>query len=115
VLIAFGGLCGNDTTTPQAVVVTGSIGINGLAESIKLNVFPTPASDNVSISFVMESAKAQITVLNTLGQTLISKTAYAKMNNNFVEKLSLNGLANGVYYVQIKNDNHISTVRFVKN
>ena len=115
VLIAFGGFCGNDTTAPQSVVVNGSIGINNLAESIKLNVFPNPTSDNATISFVMESSKAQMSVLNTLGQTLISKTVFAKNNNNFVEKLSLNGLSNGVYYVQIKNDNHVSTVRFVKN
>ncbi len=110
-LIAIGGLCGNDTLHQQ---ISTSVGINNVAEAIKLNVYPNPTNESTNISFVMESSSAQITLLNTLGQTIMHKTVFAKANNNFAEKVSMTGLSNGVYYIQIKNDKQVATIKFVK-
>ena len=113
-LIAFGTTCGNDTIHQTINVTGGTIGINEVNNALQLNAYPNPTNENATVSFVMNASKAQLSLINALGQTVSSKAIFAKSNNNFTEKVSLAGLPNGVYFVQVKNDKTVSTIRLIK-
>ncbi|WP_291720702.1 T9SS type A sorting domain-containing protein [Bernardetia sp.] len=91
----------NDVQPPRKIAVT-----NG--EELKSNeilVYPNPAQEVVNIS--SKEQILSIRILNIQGQVLRTVT-----NRN---KINLNGLANGVYLLNITTKEGTSTKRFVKH
>ncbi len=69
---------------------------NSFASEVKL--FPNPASEYVNISFVNPSERILIVVYNQLGSVVINKE-YTSVTSE--EKILLEGITAGIYYVQI--------------
>jgi PKD repeat protein len=89
-------------------------GINDLKAS-QIYAYPNPVTNDVNLSFQLKATSAELTIVNTLGQVMESKTIQAKSANEFNEKLSLAKYPNGVYTVKVKSDNNLLNVRLIKS
>ncbi len=109
-----------DTTACTSVAVdSASIEVNiGLEENPiegSLAVFPNPAVDQVQIEFdVVNSAKASIRLVDAQGRTLISESSNAQ-GATFKHNLNLNGIASGVYVIEIQSGELVAQRRLRVN
>jgi hypothetical protein len=91
------------TVNPQPCgLAVSDFDISGLA------YYPNPAQDILSIE--AKETIADITIYTTLGQAVKSKT----INSNQAT-LDLSALANGVYFLKIRANGKMKTVKIVKN
>ncbi|MES2567534.1 MAG: T9SS type A sorting domain-containing protein [Bacteroidota bacterium] len=68
----------------------------------KLNFYPNPTSTNGTIEVVLnENSKMDISILNSVGQTVYSTMLSGNSGINRVE-LNLNNLSSGLYFYQVK-------------
>ncbi len=112
-LIAIGTTCGNDTLR-QSITVSAT-GINGVElNKFNLVAYPNPANDATTVVFTANAANAQLVLMNTLGQTILSKIVSPKNSNNFSEKISTSNLPAGIYMIQIIANNTSSTIKLIK-
>jgi uncharacterized delta-60 repeat protein len=91
------------------------LGISTIAQNNNsLLLYPNPASDEMSLSIETKELEGlTINIDNTIGQivkTLKYDCHYGKNNVN----LSVNGLNNGIYYVNVKGKNMNETIKFIK-
>lgn len=83
----------------------GYAGNEELIENVNVNIYPNPASSNVTIA--TNNAK-NISIINTIGETVKSIN-----NPSNIENISLINLANGVYFIQVKNEKETITKKLV--
>ncbi len=70
-----------------------------------LNFYPNPASNNATIDVTLnETAKVDIAILNTVGQTVYTTAVNGNVGSNKVE-VNLNNLSAGLYFYQVKVGN----------
>ncbi|MEY2830713.1 MAG: hypothetical protein RIQ33_2571 [Bacteroidota bacterium] len=112
VILTVNGACG--TYTDTMAVNFWPAGINDVTPS-QIYAYPNPVTNDVNLSFQLKSATAELTVLNTLGQVMDSKTIQAKATNEFNEKISLAKYPNGVYTIKVKSNNNLLNVRLIKS
>jgi hypothetical protein len=82
--------------------------INQISVSNQYLLFPNPVVDK--INFHMESYSDEIRIANILGQTLFSDNV--KSNREYSKDIS--SLNNGIYFLTIKTNNSIQTIKFIK-
>ena len=70
-------------------------------------VFPNPVNDRLYIDFKTDSGKNSFSIIDLLGKTIVGEQIYS-------DYIDVSFLENGVYFVQLKNDNKISTLKFIK-
>ncbi len=82
------------------------VGMNYTSENISLNVYPNPACDYVLVSSKLsEINDVDISLLDYSGKCI--KNVEKKNVNSFNEKMNINDLPAGVYYLVVKvNDIH---------
>jgi hypothetical protein len=97
---------------------TGTVSTVGIAEN-NLNstnnsfIYPNPAKNNATVSLnLANNSKIQIEVLNTIGQVVRATKADGQTGSNSVN-IDLNGLASGIYLVNVKVENAISTKKLI--
>lgn len=79
--------------------VFNCVGIQELNEN-SIRIYPNPASNNIHLLVDnIELSRANIEVLNELGEIVIS--------SSFVETINLSSLKDGVYFLQIKTSNAV--------
>jgi hypothetical protein len=84
-------------------LVTGIQEISSPVANLRL--YPNPASTSVKMDVQLaDNAKLDISILNTVGQTVYSTSVYGVSGNNTVE-LNLDNLTSGLYFYQIKAGN----------
>ena len=67
-----------------------------------LNFYPNPASTSATIEVALtETAKLDIAILNTVGQTIYSTSVNGTIGSNKVD-VNLNNLSAGLYFYQVK-------------
>lgn len=92
-------------------VQTQYIGIDETGVANSLSVYPNPAADVAYVSVNMENnADANISMINTLGQVVLAKTANLESGSNKIE-LNTSDLASGVYFVQVEIAGNVETVK----
>lgn len=84
------------TDTSICFSVTG-VGINEINSVNNFQIFPNPASDNLTIQLSQLCDNCRIEILNLFGQLLLSETA-----NEKTQTLNINSLSEGVYLIQIQ-------------
>jgi len=83
-------------------------GIAAAAQNV-FSVYPNPANDEISISFVRE-AHSSIALRNVTGEVLFSAENYSLQT-----KIDASNLPKGIYFVEVKQDNgKITTQKVVK-
>lgn len=89
--------------------------IKGLANTDGLTLYPNPAKDRLNIALnSLNGKKSTITVFNNNGKSVrqISLLGTGSLLNTSV---SLDGLANGLYFIKVETEGKIESSRFVKN
>lgn len=78
--------------------------------TFKLNVFPNPASTEVSVNVSDVIGNGRIELTDITGRILTTKS----IESGATISLSLNGLANGIYIIKYQDDANVQTVKINK-
>lgn len=86
--------------------------VSGLGEETAhlFNLYPNPANESVTISGFDGIGSADLTIVNASGQEMMS---YASVSGSEFN-LSVSSLENGIYFVQVRHNDQIEVIRFVK-
>lgn len=87
---------------------TVSIEESGLNNSI--NIYPSPANDNIYIENLAPTQDETISIYNIQGQLIINKQKLQKEKT----KIDITGLSKGVYILKLNSNDKSEMLRFVK-
>jgi hypothetical protein len=96
------------------VTVDNTVGTSDLeSQDISITVYPNPGNSlfNIQVSTDYPGLK-QIRLSNLLGKTIYNETI--KINNTLVYQLNLEELPDGIYFLEIGNDDQVVTKKLVK-
>ncbi|MFK7807261.1 MAG: PKD domain-containing protein [Saprospiraceae bacterium] len=85
------------------------------SEDNKMEIFPNPVANDV-VRFYYSSKNhhsLDVEIFNTAGQLIYATTVNAELENNVFD-FPLNNVPNGVYYLNIRNEHKVNSLRFVK-
>lgn len=106
-------LAGNGAGTGGDEVVTTASTVNvlGIAEANRLefDMYPNPASNNLTIQLPSGSEKAVVQLYDNIGRLALTKNISSSNN-----KLSVNNLSTGIYILKILSDGKIGSQKFMK-
>ncbi len=113
--------CGKDQSTSVGgkVLIRDNPGIvnsinNHNNKEADVYIYPNPVNDKLNISVNTEnSTKADIQILNSVGQ-IISSKKYTFSNGMNMITFNINDLGCGLYFVRINTNNEIIVRKFVK-
>jgi hypothetical protein len=93
---------------------TSVTGIKDASSVASLSFYPNPASTSGTIEVnLKENAKMEITVMNSVGQTVFATSVNGNAGSNKVD-VSLSNLSSGIYFYQVKiANNKTITNKFV--
>jgi hypothetical protein len=74
-----------------------------------LEIYPNPASDNITLNLSKDILKAQLKIFNILGEMNYSSLISSQQTN-----IDISMLANGVYMVEVITENNILRQKFIK-
>ncbi len=93
------------------------VGINENQNITAVNVYPNPAINSVSVSYVLQKNQdVTIEVTNSLGQTIKSETIKNNSVGKHFTKINTEDLTAGMYFIYIKTDaeKHIEKISIIK-
>jgi uncharacterized repeat protein (TIGR03803 family) len=94
-------------STSKSNVKSSAVGVNSFSYSQKIDVYPSPTSQNISISSSNELGT--ISIYNNLGGIVLHTTS-----KNKTEQIDISNLQSGIYFIQAHADSNIYTSKFVK-
>ncbi|MCB0764550.1 MAG: T9SS type A sorting domain-containing protein, partial [Flavobacteriales bacterium] len=97
----------------EVVVQVGTVGLEELAGSDGIQVYPNPASDVLTIAFGEVSGRITIDMMDIAGRTIRSVNADRQALHAGLLQVDLNGLAAGEYAVRVRHDAGASVHRVV--
>jgi hypothetical protein len=101
--------------TAELAFPRGDVGVkeNDMILDAITSLYPNPAQDKATLSIEMKkSANVSVSVMNVVGQVLSSSTTNAVAGQNEIN-VDVNGLATGIYMVNIKVDGATSTKKLI--
>lgn len=98
-----------NTIVSVNVVPSSSIGIYENSESEFLSIFPNPAFTSLIIKFNNTISKADIDILNSLGEIEFSNVETRQKTSIDISKLK-----SGVYILEVSWDDKVSRHKFIK-
>lgn len=105
-------LAGNKATEVRTVIVARNTGVKNMsALNNTIKVYPSPAFNELNISIEnISQLPANLVIYDMLGKEVIKQTITTK---NFNEQLNISQLNNGVYFLNLSNNNMKQTVKFI--
>lgn len=104
---------GSDSLTSEGkfdvFIAKISNGVTGLGEyrhTVRINVYPNPATKTIELNFTENTSVQNVVILNTNGQKV-------KETNEF-SGIDVSELSVGLYFVQVTTDKGISIQKFIK-
>lgn len=76
-------------------------------------IYPNPASTQVSISYPSEDKEIKIEIMDTKG-SLVSSKKLKSSNGNYEEKINIENLPTGMYFIKINGSKKALTKAFIK-
>ena len=103
--------CGAGVILPENIVnVLAPLGNEGASE--KISIFPNPTSDEITIkNHTARPIIGTLTVKDARGRQVLQKN----LSFNQIEKVSLNDLNSGIYFINIKSSTLIYSKKIIKN
>ncbi len=96
------------------LIITGpslTLGVDDITNSQNsFTIYPNPVKDVLSIKMLDNTAKTEITVFDMLGTQILQKKFDASNNTN----INVSSLQKGAYIVRVKQNNTVSTQKFIK-
>ena len=81
-------------------VKSGSVAIEENNSALNWKIFPNPASDELIISIENKLKESNVAILDVTGKLIFNTVE--KVNSQL--KVNTSGFPNGVYFVQVQND-----------
>ncbi len=80
---------------------SSTVSVKNILSDSQVKITPNPSNDfvNVSINTELNSSDWKISILNSLGQNVISR----KLNNESNHRLDVSGLESGLYFISIQS------------
>jgi hypothetical protein len=104
---------GMGCVTCKSVTIPFTTGVSTLTDNGTIKVFPNPANNEIFIEGILSSsANMQVSILSIYGQKMMNKTFYT--NGSFTEKMSIETLPSGVYFIEIKSGEMKRDMKIVK-
>lgn len=94
--------------TWNLVVASNTLSVNELTLANSINLSPNPTCNEVSL--VSYNNLGSVSVLNSLGQTVLTQDAF----NSVATKINVNSLSSGIYFIRVSNNYGIVTKKFIK-
>lgn len=92
--------------------VLPSTGVTDVVTMQDVKLYPNPANNYIVVKGVLENPSAtKISIYNTVGQLVYSKE-YAAGGSIFAEVVHIDGLSNGIYFMNIANEGQSITKEF---
>lgn len=79
------------------------------SQEFKFTIYPNPATSAINIKNETQFDFFHCIIANSLGQIILSEQLNGTQN-----KLNINHLKNGIYFLQINSGNHITIKKFIK-
>jgi alpha-tubulin suppressor-like RCC1 family protein len=101
----------NEAGCDSIIVIKLTLGHNGLnsLQNNLISFYPNPASDVITLTGLSElKGKIEINILSVSGAVVLN---YVHQNTS---KINLSQLVKGIYFFQLKHDEGIELIRFVK-
>jgi PKD repeat protein len=111
-LIVSNGVCSPDTIVKTITIQ--AIGLSTLIDGKQLTVFPNPAQTTATINFESRSSSAKIELLNTLGESILSKTITPSYGNIYSEQIDMKNIPSGIYFAKITSSSGSGIVKVIK-
>lgn len=110
-----GSTAGDQSVTNEIVFQESTTSTQGLAKlGIRLNTFPNPTVDNLTLVLETESSKdLMITIYNLEGQKIEGQNVTTQAGENRFQ-FDVNAYNSGMYFVEITDGLHRASTRFVK-
>lgn len=111
--ISAGGYMGDQSSTNHSInsiqVSTPVLSVNSFELNSKLNIFPNPASNKVTIELFTNEIPT-LEVYDVTGKFLFTETL-----NNKVNSIDIEELASGIYFFKVSSLEGILTNKIIKN
>jgi PKD repeat protein len=112
-LIAYSAT-GNDTITKTIYALPTAVKEIGNIFASKLSVYPNPASQNITVEFLLqESTDIKWNILDITGRVIKTADASAFVSGNNKATIETDELINGLYFIQLVSDKGSKTTRFI--
>jgi hypothetical protein len=100
----------NALVNSNGCIPPNNVGIEDVLLNNSLNIYPNPASQTISIEFILQDDySGSIEVYNTVGQSVLTERLYKMNSGNNKYSLDIASLQRGLYFVSIKiGDNTIT-------
>lgn len=91
---------------------TTTLSVSDLSESAKINVYPNPARESVTVDMRdFEDGKYLVSLSGITGQLLVLQTIYHP-GGNFTTQISTRELSDGLYFIRISGEGQSAVRRF---
>lgn len=76
-------------------------------------IYPNPTSQNINVKFKSDEKEIKVEIIDAKGSVVSSKKITSR-NGNFDEKLNIESLSNGVYFIKINGNKKSLSKTFIK-
>lgn len=105
---------GIDGVNRIPVCQNGSLSTGDIkATANDFKIYPNPASQNINIQFKSEEKEMKAEIIDAKGSLVLSKKVKSS-NGNYDEKIDINGLSNGLYFIKIIGVSKSLSKTFIK-
>jgi DNA-binding beta-propeller fold protein YncE len=94
-----------ENTSVLPLGISSIVGSNDL-----LKIYPNPASTKIAIELGLTVQNAQINVVNVLGENVLTQ----QIGSSNAASIDIASLTNGLYFIQVKDNNKLFTQKFIK-
>lgn len=101
--------CTKTSPGPFYFINISPVGINEPNQANKVNVFPNPATDIVTIEFEENREIKRIKLINSAGQEILNESSFG-----FTHQVDVSSLANGNYIIEIISGDELIRSQFIK-
>lgn len=97
-------VCGESAPSEALIITLKGHGMEEI-NATAMNIFPNPTDGNINISIANVNSNAKVIVYNTIGEVVYIQEVAA--DNGLNMNLDLNNLANGTYFVSVKDSENV--------
>ena len=102
-------------STTSVTITINDVGIAENTNSIQLEVYPNPTSNDVTLEFnLAKQSDVKISVMNIAGQVIYSDVL-SEFIGEYKKPVNLHENANGIYYLQIITNDEVINKKVIKN
>jgi hypothetical protein len=94
-----------DSIISQILVGTATIDEVNESNSLEFNVYPNPSKGLFNIKLNSKDLSSTITVMNLLGEVILTKDLVQTANGNFESQIDLSNYPNGIYLIDMSTEN----------